>query len=494
MIGRVLDSIISEFSPRRGLARTVARNQITRERMYAAAKAGRGVGGWSPVQGNTVNDEVRTSAASVRAGVRQLVRDFPPLARAVDVLESLIVGEDGFRMQSLIEDRPTAQRIEDTWKSWCDTCDISGGLHFSEMCQLAARQDAECGEYLFVTHNKPGRHGKIPFSLQAIEPDRLTATGARASRASGEVDQGVEFDPATGQVLAYHIDRGEYTAKPARIPSERVLHGFHTLRPGQLRGISPFAAGVLLAHDLGDFLDAEMDGAKLAAKYLAFVKTPDLTGYQQMRGMTKDQANQQTIDDMENAIVEYLRPGEEIEIASHNRPGDAFHPFVNFVLRMLAITTSVPYELLSGDYTGVNYATMRVCRNDLSAILRPKQRRFIRHLPGPVFRMALDAAVLSNAIVLPGYWTNPHPYQRTTWTPAGMASIDPLKESKAHATYMDSLLYSPQEICAARGRDYEDVLDEIQTAKKMQEDRGIQPEEVSTALANSPSALDDDKE
>lgn len=494
MIGRTFDSIISVFSPRRGLARAVARNQIARERMYAAAKDGRTVGGWFPAQGDTVNDEIRMSSAAVRARVRQLVRDCPALARAVDVLEALIVGEDGFRMQSMVEDRKAAQRIEDTWRSWCDTCDIAGVLHFSEMCQLAARQDAECGEYLFITHNKPGKHGKIPFSLQAIEPDRLTGSSVRTSRAASEIDQGVEFDPTTGQVLAYHIDRGEYSTKPARITADRVLHGFHTLRPGQLRGISPFAAGTLLAHDLGEFLDAEVDGAKLAAKYLAFVKTPDMAAFQQMRGMYSGAEGEQTRDDMENAIVEYLRPGEDITLASHNRPGDAFHPFVTFVLRMLAITTSVPYELLSGDYTGVNYATMRVCRNDLSAILRPKQRRFIRHLPGPVFRQALDAAVMSNTVILPGYWTNQHLYQRATWTPAGMASIDPLKESKAHATYMNSLLYSPQEICAARGRDYEDVLDEIQAAKKMQDERGIQPEEVSTALANSPSALDEDKE
>jgi lambda family phage portal protein len=455
--------------------------------MYAAAKSGRD-GGWAPVNDSDVNDEIRSSSPQVRARVRQLVRDFAPFARAVDVLEALIVGEEGYRIQSRVEDRAKAQRIEDEWKRWCEECDIAGRLHFSELCGLAARQDAECGEYLIVTHENAG--GRIPLKLQAIEPDRLStlSTAGTGTRTGRTIDQGVEFDQATGRVFAYHVDQGEYRRKPQRIPADRALHGFHNLRPGQLRGISPFTPGVLLARDMGEFLDAEIDGAKMASKYLAFVRTPDVAAFQRLRG-TQEQDGAR-VEEMENALIEYLRPGEDISIASSNRPGDAFHPFVRFVLRMLAVTTGVPYELLSGDYSGVNYSTMRVSRNDLSAVLRPKQRHHIRHLAMPVFRRFMDRAVLSGSLRLPGYWTDPHQYQRCTWTPPGMASIDPLKESKAHATYMDSLLFSPQEICAARGRDYENVLDEIQTAKKMQADRGIQPEEVSTALANSPSALD----
>jgi putative protease len=54
-----------------------------------------------------------------------------------------------------------------------------------------------------------------------------------------------------------------------------VLHGFQMLRPGQLRGVTPFAPAIMLAKDMGDYTGAEIDAAKLAAKWLAFVKSLD---------------------------------------------------------------------------------------------------------------------------------------------------------------------------------------------------------------------------
>ena len=44
--------------------------------------------------------------------------------------------------------------------------------------------------------------------------------------------------------------------KAKRIKAEDVIHRFETLRPGQLRGISPFASAILIAHDLGEYIDA----------------------------------------------------------------------------------------------------------------------------------------------------------------------------------------------------------------------------------------------
>jgi capsid protein len=72
-----------------------------------------------------------------------------------------------------------------------------------------------------------------------------------------------------------------------------------------------------------------------------------------------------------------------------------------------------------------------------------------------------------------------------------MPPIDPLKEAKADADNMANLLKSPFEIVSARGRDLEEVYEEIRIAKELQKEKGIEPEEISTALGNSPSAIED---
>jgi len=185
--------------------------------------------------------------------------------------------------------------------------------------------------------------------------------------------------------------------------------------------------------------------------------------------------------------------GEKISLASHNRPGNNFDPFVRLVLRMLSVTTGVPYELLSADYTGINYATMRVCRNDLNQILKIHHGRMIEHLCAPVFREVLRQAVLSGRVTLPGYWADPSRYSKAKWVSPGMEPIDPLKEAKAQSDQLSSLLRSPQEIAAARGRDYEELLDEIQEAEEMIAERGLSRGEVSTALAVNPAAIEEEE-
>ncbi len=229
----------------------------------------------------------------------------------------------------------------------------------------------------------------------------------------------------------------------------------------------------------------------MAAKYLAFIETPDMAGFQDMRGATVNQATGSREEYLENAVLEYLRPGEKINLASHSRPGNNFEPFVRLVLRMLAVTTGVPYELLSGDYSGINYSTMRVCRNDLAQILKVPQGRMIGHLCTPVFREVLNEAVLGGRLTLPGYWQDPARYQRAKWIPTGMEPIDPQRETKAHVDQLQSLLRSPQEIAAARGRDYEELLDEIAEAERMITERGLSRGEVSTALAGNPAAIEE---
>jgi lambda family phage portal protein len=459
---------------------------INGERMYAAAKSGRKTGAWSPVE-STVNDEIRVSSQKVRERVRQLVRDFPYFARAVEMLVSLTVGP-GINFQSKADPAFRAL-IEDAWKRWSEQADITGRLSFQEICQLAVRQECENGEFFLIKRQSKDSKRFLPFTLQVIESDRLTDLATSPNR-QHEIDQGVEYDPETGQTMAYWFEND--SGKAIRIPADQVIHGFKMVRPGQLRGISPFAPGVLCAHDLAEYLDAELDGAKMAARYLAFIEAPDITGFQQAHGVGVNSDTGQREDELENAILEYLRPGEKVSLASHNRPGDNFEPFVKLVLRMLSVSTGVPYELLSGDYTGINYSTMRVCRNDLAQALKVPQGRMISQLCNPVFREVMNQAVLSGKLGLPGYWNDPRKFQACKWIVPGMEPIDPLKESKAHVEQLDSLLRSPQEIAAARGRDYEEILDEIQQAEEMAKKRGLSRADVSAALASNPAAIEDE--
>lgn len=493
MIGRAIDKVVGVFSPVREIRRLEARHllEITK-RHYAAAKTPKSSEGWTAVDLD-VNTLISGSSSIVRGRVRQLVRDFPYLSRAVNVITNLTVG-GGIALQARVKnkagdlDKPINTAIEDAFARWSDMADVSGKLDFDELTELAKRNMLETGEYIFIKRylKEPGRI--IPFALQAIEPERLAAYGVMPGT-NNLVHDGIEFDSTTGKPLFYHFVSNGYTMKPFKVPASDVIHGFKTLRPGQVRGISMFTPVVLLAKDLNDFMDATLDRAKLAAKWLAFIKTANPLQFQAARGVKTEEYTR--IEEIENALIEYLRPGEEVQFSSGAMPGDVFGPYVKLVLRMIAVGCGVSYELLSGDYDGISYSNLRGIRNDLAKDIVPHQTDMVRHFCHPVFCDVLDWMVYHGSLKanLTGYMKDPYVYQRALWMPPGMESIDPLKESKANTDQVQNLLRSPQEVCRSRGRDLEDVLDEIKEFKQMCDDRGLEVKATSKAIAQNPAAL-----
>jgi len=505
LISNAIDRVIAIFAPRSALIRRMHRDRLSeRTEMYTAAKTTRLTGAWT-ITNQSVNDIIGASSPFLRARIRQLMRDFPHLARAANIIVDYSIGP-GILFQSKVKDdegnpdRKTAQKIEDAVKWWMDEADISGKLHYCELMRLAKLQDLESGEFLLVdTFSKdPNRH--LPYALQIYEVDWLSGThdnygaggiGISAESGERETRQGVEYEKLTGRVTGYWFRDPYYGGKEVYIPADRVHHGFETRRPQQLRGVSPFVPGILLAHDLHEYINAEIDGANMAAKYLALVETPDPMLRQGVLASNdkNDKDNPKKIEVLENAIIEYLRPGEKINFAQHNRPGQTFTPFVRLILTMLSVATGAPYELISGDYQGLNFSTARIVRNDFSQQLRPIAVRHIRQFGLPTIRKAIEAAVLSGKLSLPGYWRNRRRYEESEWQPPGMEAVDPLREAKSQIEAIEYGLKSPQEVARERGRDLEDIYNEIKSAQDLAREKGLVFERANMPEKSNPAAV-----
>ena len=469
-----------------------------RRQRYAAAQLDHLTGDWVPLVAD-VNELIAGAAPRVRGRVAQLVRDFPPFHRAVNNLVGYTVGT-GVQLQSQVRDddgKPlhrARKAIEEAWKYFMDEADLSGGpafrQHFHELAGLAKRQDVEAGEFIaaIVRHPEP-RNRFLPFGLAFYESERLTDLGARP-RSGNLLHHGVEYSPLTGAIEALHIADAERIGAAVRVPAEDALFGFLRFRPGQLRGMTPFAPAVLLTRALGEAIGAEVDAFQLASKWLAIVTTQDPKTFQASR-VTEREGRR--IEQLENAIIEYLRPGESIELKNNQRGDEAFQSFAGFILRMVSITIDVPYEILTMDYRGLNYSTMRVGRNDFSDQIAPIQRRHVLQFYDRVFRRFLDESALRGRLDLPGYWRNPWRYRECLWIPPGMKPIDPLRETKAAVDAMGAYIASPQEFILARGQDPERVLDDIAEWRRMCEERGLDWRQalggVNTALASNPAAV-----
>lgn len=503
MIGAALDKLVGLFSPRSELDRMAARELVAKVRnQYAAAKTTLSTGNWSPVDAK-INTVLQNSTSVLRARARQLVRDMPAMATAIDRVEEFIVG-NGITMQARVKDPATGklnkainQKIEDAWNWWSDEADDGGRLHFHEIQQLCARQEIEAGEYLIVKKRSKAASRFLPLSLMLLEGDSLTTYTNATPAAGNEIHQGVEYDPRTGRALAYHFDDPDRWSKTLRVPSDQIIHGYKTLRPGQLRGVSQLAPVILMSHQLRDYLEANIATAQKASRWLAFVTSNDPAASMAAFGAaasptyTDSAGNSKYTMEFGHSIIDFLHTGEKVDIANHNLPGDSFGPFVKFMLQTFAATIGVTYELVSGNYYDAKYTAARVSRNDMMQAIGVRRGRLVRRLCEDVRREFLFWAVVTGKLDLPGFLANQEFYNRAVWLEPGAMPLDPQREGRADSDAVAAKLRSPQEILLARGRDPEQVLDEIAEWQDMAKERGIELIEKQSPIKGNPAAVEE---
>lgn len=451
-----------------------------KERKYAAAK--NSVTHNIPTASSgTVNDELDSSWDEVTDRTLALVRDFPIFAGAVSRMESFITGP-GIRPQVNILrndgsiDTDKSQAVEQAFNKWAGSkeCDTAGRLTFWEMQALDDRMQGEFGESIFVEDFAEGK-----YTLSPIEPLNLADDGFKVHKETeggGILWRGIEYNPKNHRVIAYHFKdpsdaNSLYHYKTIRVPAKKVKHLFKTLRAGQLRGITPFAPALLSAYQLRDYMGSELSAQMMSSKWLAWVTAPmsnQWTDQSSRSNVEQDNVYDRYVKTLDNATIEYLKTGEQVTVNTSQRQANSFAQFNEIVIRYVSGATGLPYELLSQDYSGLNFTTLRAVRNDFKQELRPKWQRKIDHLCNPVFRTWLQNAVLNKTVQLDGYFKDPERYHNSVrWITPSLDQIDPMKEFGAELMKVRAGMKSPQSVIKGMGEDPEKVLQEASQWKKL---------------------------
>lgn len=483
-----------------------ARNLLARYSGYAGAEPSR-LDRWEYAS-QAVNLLIHGASPRLRGRVRDLVRNFPPFGRAVTGYTAYVLGQ-GARLQSMAilpdgtPNHKVRRIIETRFRAWMEgDADISRRLHWYEMQRLLCRQLMETGEAFFLKAWRRPPWRINPFCLVPIEGDRLTDSMTRKGTDPGTaLYDGIEYDAQTGEIVAYHIADDGYGAVN-RVPAADMLHTYQTLRPGQLRGVTPLAPAILFARALADYGQSELDAAKLQSKYIAFVTSGDPAMAQAARGIRQpvrptdgrpadSSAAMDTTERLENGVIEWLRTGESVQFASPPaRPGDAYDRFTRAVLRMVSITSDVPYEVVSGDYTGVNYSTLKASRVDAQMLLTPHKQLIEHQHIAPVFLAWLDCDALIRPDLYPGYWQAPELYRASLWIHGGLPSVDPLRDGNADVLAVSNGFKSPQAVIMAAGGDPDEVIRQRQEWARKEAEAGLRSGDTALpSPRNNPAYL-----
>lgn len=463
-----LDKAIGFFSPEAGLRRVAYRTQaqllsrLAPNARYEGAKVGRRAGGWSTT-GASANTELQADLARLRERSRDLIRNNGNASSLQHKFASRVVGWG-------ITPRWSDERVARVWESWSKQCSAEPGVpHFGALTWLAVAAWFESGEVLIRRRYRYASDRlAAPVQLQVLEPDYLD-TAHNGPSSSGYAVQGIEYDllgRRTGYWL-FEAHPGEtsnwrYSSLGSKfVPARDVIHLYRPTRPGQVRGV-PFLAPVLMSmRDLSDWEDAELVRKKVEACLAAFITSPEGEAVA-LAAQTVDSSTGQVVESFEPGMITRLKPGEDIRINQPTYAG-GYKEYKSSLQHDIAAPI-MPYELMTGDLSQVNYSSYR------SGLLAFKQAVEVAQwnvvipiLCEGVAQWFLEAAELAGAV-------SPATDRTVRWSPPPFDLLDRESEAKADQLELQIGKRTWPQLIAELGEDPARQLEEIvATARKLRE-------------------------
>jgi lambda family phage portal protein len=454
-----LDKIIGYFAPEWAYRRS--RYRAAMETFaYDGAKSGRRTEGWIAAASDA-NTEIGAALVNLRNRSRELLRNNPYATKAIAELVGNTVGT-GIVPQAKTGDPALDKVIDAEWPYFAENCDPGGQVDFYGMQALVVRSTAEGGDCVVRFRPRLAKDNfRVPLQLQAMEGDFLDVSRTMETP-TGYVIQGVQFNQIGWReaywLYNYHPGgmyvlnpRGGILSQP--VSADQVMHVYCLLRWGQVRGV-PWLAPVMLAlRDMDDYRDAERMRKKTEACLAGIVTRPEGAGGLPIGAKSTDPKTGNTLERMYPGMIEYLKPGEDIKF---NAPAAAggYREYLMAELQGIGAGVNVPYELLSGDLSNVNYSSYRAgmlgFRNAIEAF------RWLTLIPmfcRPAWRRFIDTLVLIGRIPEANYGVQ--------WTAPKFESVDPLKDAMAELKRIRTGTLTLSEAIAQNGYDPEKQLQEI---------------------------------
>ena len=444
----LLDRAISVVAPRVALQRVRSRvalelttGYLERHAVrfrYDGATAGRRSHGWYAAS-TDANVELMGSLIWLRNRSRDLIRNNPYAARAVEELAGNVVGT-GIVPKAKTGNTAIDKIIDAEWQFFADACDTPQRLDFYGMQTLTVRTMAESGEAIVRFRPRPADAGlRVPLQLQMLEADFLDQARTMGL-INGHVMEGVQFDEMGRRVaywlFSYHPGgvlilnpRGGIVSQP--VPADQIMHVYRVLRPGQVRGV-PWLAPVMMAlRDLDDYCDAERVRKKIEACVTAFVEQPEGIDGDPLGLAGTDPSSGLPVESFQPGMVEYLKPGQVVKFNNPPAAG-GYREYKMTELQGIMAGIGLPYELGTGDMSQVNYSSWRGgmlgFRNTVEAF------RWLTLIPlfaMPVWRRFIDTLILQGKIPQSAVNEPKIGLRTVQWTAPRFESVDPVKDAEA---------------------------------------------------------------
>lgn len=499
----LLDRGLAVFSPRFVAKRMFARQVLS---LY---EGGRSTKRRRKSRDNSTGERlVVRDAATVRATVRDLERNYDLVDGALSTLVRNIIGPNGISIEPTPRNGTAGANYDDidddfardllnAFREWSQRPEVTRTLNWVQAQDLACRSWLRDGDQ-FTQLVEGGaaliRHpSRVPLSIELLEADVCPLDHAP----NDSVEAGIERN-AWGQPTAFFFykhhpgnGRGYIDGDVKRVPAERVLHLAVRKRLSGLRGISLFAPAIDRLLDIKDYEESERTAARIAARIAAYIKRD--ASMEWTPGPVETDANGAPVERdfllEAGAIFTDTAPGESIEMINPNRPNTVLEQFRTAMMRAVSRCIGLSYSSLSGDYDGT-YSAQRQELVEAYDGYRMMSQQFVASFVQPVWERFVSLAIASGAVKVPAH-IRPDSVAQASFRGPKMPWIDPLKEANGLKALFEARVESRTAVIAERGGRVQDKFEEIARERDLAAELGFPLDTDNSAPADPPPGGDE---
>ena len=473
-----LDNLITWISPKAGAERAAWRAAYNEFRNYDAGSGSRLNAGWR-ISNASAEMTDRPSRDIVRARARDLERNSDIQNSLISAYKRNVIG-GGYALQAKTKKSNLNKELEALWKKWCKArnCDVTGQQSLTQMLRMAVVRKKIDGGILFVKCYTDA--GMIPFQIQMVEVDELDSSQVGTNANGNRVIGGIEYNrynrPVGYYIRQYGVD-GFTLEEPRYIKADDVIFYYTKRRPSQIREMSDMAPTMTRIRDTNEFMTAVSVKERIAACLAVFIKkTVPTVGIGRNAAMENAEKHSYDGKTLTPGMMKELNAGDDVEVVNPSGQGSDATSFTKLQQRMIGAGQGLSYEATSRDMSETNYSSARqgMIEDELTFQEEIEQ---IMAILDEIYETFVISCYLAGKIKVRGdFFAKKDDFFEHAWIKAPKKWIDPLKETSATKTALNTGQKTFKEVAAESGRDWRQQIDDnievIEYAKKKGYDIG----------------------
>lgn len=448
------------------------------KRSYAAGKPSNANFGWGN-NTSTQDHDIYTALERVRNKARSLSENDPIVSKYKQLLDSGVIGKDGFKLKVLGRDTENGQlditantAIQNAWTDFCKAknCDLNKSRNMRNICSAIIVNTAIDGECLIrIVRGKSDDNSKYGIRLQLLPPELLDHLLNGEAPNGNYIRMGVEID-SYGIPVAYHIRKyssksldwasGRYIGEFERVPASDMIHFYRKEAIEQTRGISWLSSVILDIKDLGQLKEACINAAKIGASSSIFLESKEGISIDKLADGYDEDSNQY-YDEIGVGEIRKLPKGVEMKSFTPPFPDSSYSAFVKNAGQTIAAGLGLSPLRLLNDLEDLNFSTSRTVMADENYNFEVYQSLMIDLVMSRIYDEWLKQAMLNKKIFIKPNIPLPiesiDKFQEHRFFGRAFGYVDPSVEIETAIMEYKLGIKSLTEILAEQGRDLREV-------------------------------------